>query len=520
MKKIFIPIIAAVIIAVLPLCAFGAEKLYAQSLSGSLDLHMAPSATSPKLTKIPACASLKLIETQRTWCKVIFRKKVGWVNISFTADSYKNAALATGNDARHNVIVKAKSGSTTLYSLPSSKKVLGSTEKYNAPNDTILSIERETENGWGLVSMNGKYAWVKLKDVKEYDNEEKDPDEYNIYYAYVLSKNGAGLGITQSPDSETPLATIPDCVKLTVRDVEGSKAYVSYDGINGWIDIKQTTSSLSNAQNNAGKEADTEARITTAEGETDMLCIPSDKASDGAFSVKKVKNDDVVYVIRKTESGWSLIASEGVRGWVKDENLVPLDETDVENIELCEPYSVFVCTKEGKGLPLYTDSDCSEKPFATVPECSEVKVIIKENNGNMYITSDYAAGWIKHAEFAKSYKYAVNCKTNNKKKYYKIKTDTELKSVPTYSEFCGCKDLSMLYIGQEFSVTRTVVTGKRKWGLATVDGKQGWINLNCAEHNNPFVIYFVIGAAAVIICLVILIFIFFRRRLQCKKSTK
>ena len=164
MKKIicFISILFTVIFSSF-ITTYAAENLYATSVSGEISLRIEPSEQSAEITKIPACAKLKLIDTQQTWGQVVFKNKCGWVNLSFTTDSYSNAAKSTGNDSTKNLMVKAKNGSARMYNLPTLDPVLGSKEKYTVPNGFILSITRETESGWGLASMNGKYAWIELK---------------------------------------------------------------------------------------------------------------------------------------------------------------------------------------------------------------------------------------------------------------------------------------------------------------------------------------------------------------------
>jgi hypothetical protein len=82
--------------------------------------------------------------------------------------------------------------------------------------------------------MHGKYAWVKMDEVKSYDTQ-NDSDKYGIYYVYTLSEKGEGVNLYSDKNGKTLSAVIPDCIKLTVRETHEQYAYVSYNGMNGKI---------------------------------------------------------------------------------------------------------------------------------------------------------------------------------------------------------------------------------------------------------------------------------------------
>ena len=144
--------------------ALAAEYVYSASVEGEISLYISPDDESHVITKIPACSRLKLLETERTWGLVEFNNKAGWINLSFTRANYSKAAEATGNDFTKSVQVKAKDTKAVLYNVPSDDIRLGSSEKYSIPNNTVLKITRQTDSGWGLVSMHGKYAWIKMSE--------------------------------------------------------------------------------------------------------------------------------------------------------------------------------------------------------------------------------------------------------------------------------------------------------------------------------------------------------------------
>lgn len=521
MRKIMLLLSAMIISLLCTGNAFAADTLYAAPVEGYMSLRISPDEASHEITQIPACAKIEVIEKRNTWGRVIFRKKCGWVNLSFTATDYNKAAEATGYGAVKNVKVSSEKGNAALYSLPSTLELLGSTVKYTVPNDTVLSVSRETQNGWALATMNGKYAWVQLENTVPYESfAEEETQSYGIYYVYVLSKDGAGLPLMSDIKKGKELAVIPDCIKLTVREEKGNYGYVSYDGQNGWIDLKHTANTLENAQIGAGIIVNKEFTVVEA-GEVPLMSVPSDYVGDASFSQGSVKNGETVFVTRATKSGWSFVTANGVRGWIKPGSLSENVSEQYDTVTLCDPYYVYAAARTKKGVPLYPDKSGVKESFAFVPECCKLQVI-SENGDYIYVYSDYAAGWTQRADTLPTYEEAMWANPNEKTSYKKVKTETTLRTVPIYSVYGGARELSVVPVGTEIAVEKTVVTGKRKWGLAEVDGTYGWINLNCTEKAISPVLRLVITAGGIIVVVFLLLFTIYivGRILKCGKHTK
>ena len=494
MKK-FLFVLITLLFIVMPVCAF-AEEAYITSLSGEVALHISPDDTSHVITIIPACSKVSVVERKNTWGKVIFRNKCGWINMSFTANSYKDAANSTGVDYVKNVTINSETGSANLYSVASTLALYGSSIKYTVPNQTVISITRRTSLGWGLVSMNGKYAWVQMQNTDEFESfAEEELETFSIFYVYTLSPMGKGVNITSKKGGGTVLATIPDCVKLTVREKDGDYGYTSYDGKNGWVNLAHTADSLSSAQANAGIEVNKEYDVT-GEAEVDVYSTPSSYAGDNGYKVGSVKPGEKVFVLRRVESGWSLVNINGSKGWISPDVLSEAVETVREPIKLCEPYYVYAATAEKKGLKLYTSAQIDSKVICTVPECVKMQVVT-ENGDFAYGICDYAAGWFQKSMTSDSYETALEANLAQKPLYYKLKMDTVIRNLPTHSVYCGSCELAQVEKGMDFTVLKTVTTDKRKWGLVQIDDVKGWINLNCAKKTvSPFIYSVIILSAA------------------------
>ena len=523
MKKLICCMMMLMSLLIFSGAAIAAEYVYSASVEGELSLYISPDDESYIITKIPACSRLKLLETERTWGLVEFNNKAGWINLSFTRTTYSKAAEATGNDSAKSVQVNSKEGNAVLYNVPSDDFRLGSSEKYRIPNSTVLKITRQTASGWGLVSMHGKYAWIKMDETQAYQTQ-TDADKYGIYYVYVLSDEGKGLELWESERAKNLCAVIPDCIKLTVRETKGNYAYVSYDGINGWINLDYTTQSLANAQSNAGTQVNAEYTVEpkTAEETVDMLSVPSDNPNDGGNIVATLKKGEAVFVLRSTLSGWSLINYDGNLGWIPPESLT-LSETiyheDVTDI-YTSPEKGFVATLEGKGLELYSTAQ-GKLPVAVIPETTEIKVIA-EKSGYKYIYCDYAAGWTEDVPVTATYEEALKKYPGEKKEFYVTERETDFMSLPTGNELCGSVVLSVIPEGKYFEVIKTVTTGKTKWLLAQLDGQLGWIRMNHADKAEISIIFvlLIIFAAALLVAIAALLVHIIKKRNKSLENAK
>ena len=522
MKKLSILLILIITIFLFCTGAEAANYAYAASLEGDISLHLSPSEDSIVITKIPACSKLEIVKTERTWGLVIFKHKAGWINLSFTRDSYSKAAEATGNDMATSVQVDSKSGQAILYSVPSDDASLGSTEKYTVPNQTVLEVTRQVSSGWGLVSMHGKYAWVKMDEVKSYDTQ-NDSDKYGIYYVYTLSEKGEGVNLYSDKNGKTLSAVIPDCIKLTVRETHEQYAYVSYNGMNGYIDLKYTTQSLSNAQSNAGEKVNSEYIVTPLGEETtvSVYSVPSEKEEDGPSIVGTVEKDESVYVLRSTLSGWSLINCDGQLGWLPPQTVAVAEMTGTyNNIEVYDTKKIsFVATVQGRGIEVFSETG-SSKGHSFIPETSKIE-ILAEDGDFKYVYSEFASGWTKIVPTFETYEEALSQYPDEKKKFYRIKGEARFMTMPTWNENSGSEEIGIIPDGKYIETIRTVTTGKAKWVLIEYDGVLGWVHKSqLTREGFAIAIALAIGALLALVGLIAALISYIIKKKKSKKSEK
>lgn len=481
--------------------AMAADEIYSATTSGVLSLHISPDEESYTVATVPACSKMELIEEDKTWGLVKINNKCGWVNLSFTRNSYDDAAEATGTDAKSSIKINGKDGKATIYNIPSTERSFGSLEQYRIPNGTVLKITRETSSGWGLVSMNGIYSWVKMEDTIPFI-ESLDTDKYGIFYVYVLSDGGRGLSLWSDRWRSRRYAVIPDCVRLTVQETDGDYALVAYNGINGWIELRQTAESLLNAQSAAGKEVNREylAMPLFGEEKTQVLTVPSENSYDGGRVVATIDEESEVFVLRSTMNGWGLIYYDGALGWVPSEALSPLEEEHSQIISMLErPIKGYVSTQKRRGMTIFASPD-GKKKITTIPEFVQISVIAQKD-GYEFISCDYACGWAKMGEYLQS---AENIIPDEEQERLIVKAKSPMMSLPTMQELCNSEQMGTVERGTIFDCILTVTTEKERWAFAEIDGQTGWINMEYTQKVMPLylAIAILLGIIGLICCIV------------------
>lgn len=523
MKKLLSLIFIIMIITATNMTASAQNYVYASSVDGELSLHILPNEESYKITDVPACSALEVIKRERTWGLVVFDNKCGWINMSFTRNTYNEAAQATGNSLSQNTEMITNKEQVNLYNVPSESEKLGSEIKYTVPKGLVLTITRETPSGWGLVFMNGSYAWVQLEDTEYYSENSIDPEQFSIYYVYVLSEDGKGLSLWGNENGGNLCAVIPDCTKLTVREEKNNFGHVSYDGINGWIDLTYTAMSLETAQMNAGTSVNVEYEIKPKDGEksVDMLSVPSDNPADGATVVGSVKEGTIVYVLRTTFSGWSLINHNGKLGWIPPENAVPSEIVAESTVAVLENQREgYVATSDKKGVKVYTDGD-EKNIVATLAECMKVKVVAHQN-GYEYVSCDYASGWVESYDIKDTYEEAVEISKTDKKTKYITTKKTALMNIPSYLEICAPEKIADIDENKYIEIVKQTVFEGKTWGLARFDDKWGWIDLQHVAKLNVKEILLIGSLAVIAILMVITVVVLhiLKRKQKKRKNIK
>lgn len=155
------------------------------------------------------------------------------------------------DDAGYYVYVKTpdgglnmRNGPGTDYNIISSKRI---------PDGTRLYIDFKSDN-WGYTKYNGIEGWVALKQTTKTPPATPTPTkkptpspepvkETAEYYVYVSAPDGK-LNLRTGPGTDYNTVddySIPNNTFLYIEEVVGTWGYVTFDGREGWVALKQTT---------------------------------------------------------------------------------------------------------------------------------------------------------------------------------------------------------------------------------------------------------------------------------------
>ncbi len=391
MKKIIVTLFFLITVFCVSTSTFAAECTYTASVNGEVSLYLSPSVDSYEVMTIPACSKVNVLEKSGSWGLIEYDNKIGWINMSYTRSSYKKAAEATGMNSEKLIMVKSKSETTALCDVPDAVKA--SHRKGQAvPNGTVLEIYRETATGWGLVVIDEEYTWINLSETVPYIYG-IDVKQYEIYYVYTLSSDGKGVPMWETERANKVCAVIPDCTQLTAREKSGEYIYVSYAGMNGWINSKYTEISLFNAQVQSGQEVKMCYTVDSGEPkkEVDLLSVPSYKEKDGANIIDTVPNGTEVFVLRRVRGDWNLVSYNDKLGWIPPNSLKSAEGEELYTVKN---------RKELMSMPA-SEKKMGSKVLCILDEGVTVKKLRTVNtDGGSWALVEYQGntGWIKVSE--------------------------------------------------------------------------------------------------------------------------
>ena len=162
---------------------------------------------------------------------------------SMAVTAFSDAASYDMNPAGYYVYVLTPDGGLNMRHGPGTE--YGKAMSGTIPDYTKLYIEY-TSGNWGYTNYNGNYGWVALKQTTTNppSSAKKVPEKsYAGYYVYVATPDG-GLNLRRGPSTDYDTAIvgrIPDGTPLYIEETSDNWGYTNYNGIYGWVALKQTT---------------------------------------------------------------------------------------------------------------------------------------------------------------------------------------------------------------------------------------------------------------------------------------
>lgn len=200
-----------------------------------LELRVEPGIHSSTFGPVPEGTGLVVEAIINDWAYTGYNGRMGWCNLAHLT-KWTNPAVPTEN--YYNVMVYNTEGEGLA--MKSSPDV-NSQRYFLIPEQTVLTIDSVSENGWGHTTCSGYSGWVALRYTRilgSYPTKAPSWGQINPKYYTVTSTDGEGLELRNKPTIETSsFGAVPDGVVLTVTAVNNDWAYTSYNGNNGWCNM-------------------------------------------------------------------------------------------------------------------------------------------------------------------------------------------------------------------------------------------------------------------------------------------
>ncbi len=305
MRKTF-GIICLILVAVfaLTLTSYAYETAYADyyvyvnSYDGGLNLRSGPSSSYAKVMSgwIPNNTQIHITATSGNWGKTNYSGYEGWVSLKYTTTNLPETKAETKPEYEYTytdyyVYVNSYDGGLNLRSGPASSyaKVMSGW----IPNDTEIHITRKSGN-WGYTHYGNYEGWVYLKYTTTKQPKAKTEPQYKDanYYVYVSAYDG-GLNLRSGPSSsydKVMSGWIPNNTEIHITAESGKWGYTTYNGYNGWVYLKYTTTKQPSVKKQETANEENPAVKYLEKG--DKKISEEEKATEG----ESEKTDDLMLI--------------------------------------------------------------------------------------------------------------------------------------------------------------------------------------------------------------------------------
>ena len=212
--------------------AASSYKVYGTEGEG-LEMRAEPNVHSSTFGPVPDGVVLRVTAIQEDWAYTSYNGNSGWVNMTYLRKTEESPAPET-------IQVRVYDTDGEGLSLKSAADV-SSTRYTIVPENTVLTLDAISENGWGRTSYNGYNGWVSLRYTQiigEYEAEKPEDGFIKPAWYVVTDTEGEGLELRTKPDVESStFGPIKDGLILQVTAIKGDWAYTQYNGHYGWANL-------------------------------------------------------------------------------------------------------------------------------------------------------------------------------------------------------------------------------------------------------------------------------------------
>lgn len=368
----------------------------------------------------------------------------------------------------YEAVVVAENGIDTISYSPEDNPSI------NIPKGAVITVisdySWDDSNEIG-VTYNGKNYTIHNEGIKLIKDSVDDKDAYTLEESYVvrvISKNG--IKIYSGPNFVyKTVGTIPHGTDITIEKVdteyETSWAYVSYNGVTGWISIYEYNEDFELAYVMSGRrniydEAYSECKLYVARGYIYLLENPGDDF-DTAKKIKVPSGTEISYSLYalKPHADLFYIEYEGYKGWAC---------TGMEEEESFADSYISECILE-KDSPLYKVENNNIVKTDKIIPANTITTTIYEGflDGYLYmINYGVEQYWVS----------AFDCLERQEENEKLLIIDPD--GVNAYSSILCDKDANAEEVViKQNDVIKPVFFGEEKYGFM-LNGELYWINDN------------------------------------------
>lgn len=205
-----------------------------------LELRAEPNVHSSTFGPVPDGTVLKVTAIQNDWAYTYYNGNYGWTNLTYMR-------VTELEPTSSEVQVRVYDTDGEGLSLKSEADV-NSTRYLTIPENTVLTLDEISDNGWGHTRYNGYTGWVSLRYtqiISDFAAEKPEKVLLTPVWYTVYDTEGEGLELRTKPDVEaSTFGPIPEGTALYVTAIQSDWAYTQYNGHYGWVNLtylKKTT---------------------------------------------------------------------------------------------------------------------------------------------------------------------------------------------------------------------------------------------------------------------------------------
>ena len=205
------------------------------TLGEGLELRVDPTIQCSTYGPIPEGMTVMVSAISNDWAYTWYNGHTGWANLTYLK-KWEAPAEPT-KDNYYVIVYNTYQEGLALKVTPD----INSTRILLIPENTALTIDAVSDNGWGHTSYRGYSGWVSLRYTQilgTYPTESPSWGWISPRFYTVTGTEGEGLELRSKPTVEcSSFGAVPEETQLVVQAINYDWAYTTYNGHSGWCNL-------------------------------------------------------------------------------------------------------------------------------------------------------------------------------------------------------------------------------------------------------------------------------------------